>query len=472
MTVSASSQAAPVDPGTSDPEFLPPRPHPSQSVNRMILKAAGSVALAAIVVKVIATAKEILVAARFGRSDAMDAFLIAYLLPGLLVNLFSESMNQALIPTLIRVREQEGRAKAQELMSSSMLGTCVIMLVGASLMALTARIFFPLLLPHFSAAKVQTTTMLFYGLLPVIFLAGIASNCAAVVNTLERFVAPALAPASVPIAIIVAVWLWSRQLGIQSLVYGNLAGGVTQAALMVWMLRAQGFCFRLRWYGSSEALREVGSQYGLVLISGLVASGGLLVDQGMAASLSPGSVATLAYANRFVSVIVTLMAGAVATAITPYFSQLVARREWKRCQHKVNTWVAITAAISIPIAASLILGSHSLIRLAFQHGSFAAEDTTSVARVQTMYALQLPFYVVSRVFYRYLSAIRKSSVILVCGVLNLLLDVVLNIVCMHWYGVAGIALATSLWTIATFLFLGFWTYWFLHQSRIPEREAL
>jgi putative peptidoglycan lipid II flippase len=70
----------------------------------------------------------------------------------------------------------------------------------------------------------------------------------------------------------------------------------------------------------------------------------------------------------------------------------------------------------------------------------------------------LPFYVVSRVYYRYLVAIRKTSLILYCGIINLVLDVILNVVLMRRYGVAGIALATSLWTVAAFLFLCYWAY--------------
>ena len=83
------------------------------SVNRRIFRAAAIVTFVGVLVKVVATAKEFVVAGIFGRSDAMDAFLIAFLVPGLLVNLFSESMNQALIPTLVRVREKEGHANAQ-----------------------------------------------------------------------------------------------------------------------------------------------------------------------------------------------------------------------------------------------------------------------------------------------------------------------------------------------------------------------
>jgi Na+-driven multidrug efflux pump len=74
-----------------------------------------------------------------------------------------------------------------------------------------------------------------------------------------------------------------------------------------------------------------------------------------------------------------------------------------------------------------------------------------------MYAIQIPFVVVSRVFYRFIIAMRRSDLALYCGILNLVLDIGLNLVLMRWLGVAGIALATSLWAISTFIFLGYWT---------------
>src|SRR5271166_5118741 len=97
------------------------------SVNRRIFRAAASVTAVGILVKLVATAKEIAVAGVYGRSDAMDAFLAAALVPGLLINLISESMNQALVPTLIRVREREEHERAQELLSSSMLLMCLLL---------------------------------------------------------------------------------------------------------------------------------------------------------------------------------------------------------------------------------------------------------------------------------------------------------------------------------------------------------
>lgn len=432
------------------------RPFRGASVNRRIFHAAAFVTAAGVLVKLIATAKEVAVAGVYGRSDAMDAFLAASLVPGLLINLISESMNQALVPTLIRVREQQGAERAQQLLSSSMLWVCGMLSAASLLMAATAHAFFPLIASHFPAEKLQLSIRIFYGLLPVVLITGIAGNCSAVLNTFDRFALPALTSALIPMAILGGALGWGQRLGVWALVWATLAGSLLQAVVLAGMMEANGYKFRLHWHGMNEAAREVAHQYGPVLLSGVAASGGLLVDQSMAAVLRAGSVSALVYGNRFVNVVVALLAGAVSTALTPHFSRMIAQRDWRACRHTMRTWVRITAFVSIPIAVLLIAGSRIVVRIAFQHGAFGPRDTAVVASVTAMYAIQIPFIVVSRVFYRFIVAMRRTDLALYCGMLNLILDIVLNLILMRWLGIAGIALATSLWTMSTFFFLWYW----------------
>jgi putative peptidoglycan lipid II flippase len=366
-------------------------------------------------------------------------------------------MSQALVPTLVRVREQEGRERAQQLLSNSMLWMCLLLAGVSAAMVLLARGFFPLIASHFAAAKLDLAVRLFRGLLPVVLITGIATNCTAVLNTFDRFALPALATMATPLAIVFGSLFFSARFDIWAMVYATLAGALVHAAVVVGMMDACGYRFRLQWYGMTESTREVGRQYGPVLLSGVVASGGLLVDQSMAAMLPAGSVSALVYAARFVSVVLTLLAGAVSTAVTPYFSRMIAHRDWDGCRNTLRTWIRLTWLISAPIAALLIAGSHLLIRITLQHGAFGPHDTAVVSPVLAMYALQIPFFVSSRVFYRFLVAMRRTDLILYCGILNLGLDVVLNLILMRWFGVAGIALATSLWTMSTFFFLWYWT---------------
>jgi putative peptidoglycan lipid II flippase len=427
------------------------------SVNRRIFRAAASVTAAGILVKLMATIKEFAVAGVYGRSDAMDAFLAAALIPNLLINLISESMNQALVPTLVRVREQEGRERAQQLLSSAMLWVCVLLVGSTLLMGLAARGFFPLIASHFPPAKLTLAIHIFYALLPLVLITGIASNCTAVLNTFDRYALPALAPVAIPAITMLGALLWTSRLGIWAMVYATLAGALVHAMIVAGMMETQGYRLRLFWHGSTQATREVAHQYGPVLLSGVVASSGLLVDQSMAAMLPAGSVSALVYANRFVGVVLTLLGGAISSAVVPYFSRMVAHRDWTGCRHTLRTWLRITLLVSAPIAVLLMGGAQLLIRVTFQHGAFGPRDTATVAPVLAMYAIQIPFFVSSRVFYRFLVAMRRTDLIFYCGLLNLVLDIILNLILMHWFGVAGIALATSLWTVSTFLFLWYWS---------------
>jgi len=365
-------------------------------------------------------------------------------------------MNQALIPTLVRVRIREGQERARQLLSSSMLTLCGLLVLASLAMGAAAGAIFPLIASGFAPAKLDLSVRLFYGLLPVVLLTGIASNCTAVVNTLDRFARPALAQLAMPVSIAAGALLFHARWGIWALVYATVFGAVVQAAIVAFMMQARGYSFRPAWCASSDAAREVGRQYVPVLLSSVVASGGLLVDQAMAAMLPAGSVSALAFGGRFTSVVVTLMAGTIASAITPYLSGMIARSDWRACRRTLRTWSLGLAAISIPIAGLLIAGAQPLVRITMQHGAFGQADTAVVKSVLIMYAIQIPFYVVSRVYYRLIIAMRRTDLVFYCGILNLALDIALNLVLMRWFGVAGIALATSLWCVGTFLFLWYW----------------
>src|SRR5690349_15068763 len=104
------------------------------SMAARIMRKGALVGGATVAVKLAAMAKEASVAAYFGRGDAVDALLIAYLIPGFLVVLFAASLNAALIPTVIRVRDTRGGVQANQLFCRAVLTTqCGLLVVCAVL---------------------------------------------------------------------------------------------------------------------------------------------------------------------------------------------------------------------------------------------------------------------------------------------------------------------------------------------------
>jgi putative peptidoglycan lipid II flippase len=421
------------------------------TVNRRIFHAAATVGVIGVGVKLVATLKELAIANYFGRGDSVDAFLLALMIPAFVVALICGSLNAALIPTYIDVREREGPLEAQALLSGSILWSQFFVLAIAAILALSAPYLFRAIAPGFPPAKLALATWLFYALLPTVILSGISVNCAAVLNASRCFWLPALTPMLNP-AFMIAFLLGSRTLGIWACPLGLDIGSLCECVVLIAALWQRGIHIAPRWRQANPALRQVRAQYIPLLFGAVLTCGVTIVDQTMAARLQPGSVAGLAYGNRIVNVVVGLIALSLSAAIIPFFSEMVTRQQWTQCRHTLFTYTRLIACMTIPLCLVLVLFSHPLVRLLFQRGAFTPADTSVVARVQAMYALQIPFYAVGLLYIRLLTALKRNDLVMVSSLLNLVLDVVLNVVCIHFFGLPGIALSTSLFYVGSLIF--------------------
>jgi putative peptidoglycan lipid II flippase len=423
---------------------LQPQAPASLTTARKIFNATASVAACSAIAALVSTAKELAVARWFGRGDALDAFLIAFLLPSFLVNLVAGSFNAAMIPTFVEVQEREGKEAAQRLFSGVMV-VSLGLLVGVSiLVGMLAPYFLPLLGSGFNPAKLMLTRRLLYALLPFIALSGLAVAWTAVLNAGEHFGLPALSAVLTPLSIIVFLLLLGRAWGIYTLAVGTVTGVALQAAVLGWMLRERDVRLEPRWYGWDPSLRKVIGQYAPMLAGALLMGSTELVNQSMAAMLPSGSVAALNYARRIVSLFIVVGATPLGTAALPYFSQMVASRDWISCRRTLKTYASSIALVTVPITLGLVVFSQPLIRIVFQRGAFTAADTTVVGHVQAFLSLQIPFYILGQLGVRLISALKRNSVLMVIAGVNLTLNVIFNLILMRYAGVAGIALSTSL----------------------------
>ena len=178
-----------------------------------------------------------------------------------------------------------------------------------------------------------------------------------------------------------------------------------------------------------------------------------VVDQFMAAMLGSGNVSALSYGSKVPAGLLAIGATALGTATLPYFSRMVADNDWQGCRHSLKRYSALMLSVSIPLTVVLIAFSKPLVRLLFQRGAFTSLDTGVVSQVQACYSLQIPCYVLCMLFVRFISSVRRNDLLMYGAVANLVVDVVMNLILMRVWGVAGIALSTSIVTIISFFFL-------------------
>lgn len=412
------------------------------SANRRIFGAALIVGGGTAAVSLASVVRELLLAASFGTGDALDAFLIAFSLPTFVVNVLAGTFASALVPTLVHVREHEGREAADRLFAGAVaLGLGFLVAAAAALALLLPRLV-PFVASGFAPAKLAQTERLGYLLLPIVVVGGLAQMWGSVLNASERFALAALAPAAVPLAAVAALLL-APDRGIGPVVAGTLVGAALQLGLQGWGLAKQGIGLGPRWTGRTPALRRVVGQYLSMVAAMSLLSSTLLVDQAVAATLAPGSVASFVFGTKLVSLVVGLGAGALGTAVLPYFSRMTAAADWSQIRRTLAFYRRLTLLATVPLAALLVLLSEPLVALAFERGAFTATDTALVARVQALYALQIPFYVLVVLHVRLLSAVGANGLVGRSAAVGFLVNAGLDLLLARWFGVAGIAVATS-----------------------------
>lgn len=414
-----------------------------RSANRRIFAATVTVGGFTLLVKFAAMVKELFVARAFGTGDALDAYLIAFVLPAFAINVIARALNLAFMPTYIQVFEGDGAEAAQRLFSAILAWGTSLLLVCTGLLVVLGPGVLPLLGSGFSPEKLELTRSLFFLMLPILMLGGLAQLCSAVLNAGERFALASVVPVATPVLAVVLLVTVGDRWGIYALAAATLAGFGVELGLLTGGLRKRGLSLRPSFGGTDGALRQVRNQFLPMVASALLMSSTTLVDQAMAAMLEPGSVSALNYGNKVVALVVGISAMALGTAVLPHFSRMAAARDWVAVGHTLRSYVRLIVISAVPLTLAIIACSEVIVRLLFERGAFLASDTTLVASVQTMYALQVPFYILSILGVRLISSQNQNHVLAVLAAINLVLNVVGNYVLSYYLGVAGIALSTS-----------------------------
>lgn len=442
------------------------------SVSREILSAAVSVGSMTAVVHVATAAKDIIVAYQFGTTDALDAFLIAILLPSIAISIMAGSFASAFIPTYIDLQHREGHEAAERLYKSLMTSTLIVLTGLASILALIAPIVVPFLAAGFTPEKLSLARSLLFILLPVLVLKGLTTVWTAVLNARERFFIAAGIPIFTQAMTVAFLIFGGHQWGIYALVAGTVGGAAVETIVFVWLLRRLRIPITPHWSGWSPAILDVTRQYGIVIAGAFLMSSIMLVNQAMAAMLGPGSVAVLSYGGKVVSFITGVGAMGLGTAVLPHFSKLVTASDWSELRRTLLTYIKWILFISVPLTLAIMVLSEPVARGIFQRGTFTTADTESVGRVQMFLAFQMPFYFISILVVRLISSLKCNSILMGGAVINFLLNVILNYIFMQWFQVAGIALATSIVTIASCCYLIVMLMYILKKTQANRNAQL
>ena len=393
--------------------------------------------------KLASAGKEMAVAWRYGVSETVDAYQLAttmvFWLPGTLVSV----LLIVLVPMFVRLRQSDHEDRSyflQELHGAAVVVGAII----AGLSLLLGPLVLPPLADKLSAESRQIAWSLTRGMAPLAVLSLMLGVYAARLMARERQINTLLE--GVPAAsIVLFILLWPPGTAAAPLLWGNVLGIAIQT-VWSWRLagRADGATAVPRFSLRSRHWPELYAATGVMVVGQFVMSFTTPLDQYTAAQLGNGAIATLGYANRVITLLISIGAIAIARAILPVMSDLWAAGQTERARDISLKWAALMLAAGALVAMIAWALAPWGIRLLFERGAFMSQDTLVVANVFRWGVIQVPFYYAGLVLVQLLATQGKYGTIAAFAASNLIIKLALNPVLSARMGIGGIALATAL----------------------------
>lgn len=387
--------------------------------------------------------RDVVIAAVYGASAELDAYLVAQGLMNLVLAVIAGAMAKSATPQLAREAANEtGRCPGHPSFDVALTVTIGVLGVGSVVMALFARPVTWVLAPGFSAEQAALTASLTRWILIATVLIAATNLLAAFGHAHGRFRWAALEGIPFNLTMIVAAVVFGPRYGAYALVAGFVLGSALRSLLQLVPIRALGA--RLR---PSLQVREPGFRQMLTMVPALIASSAVgnvnsLVDRAVASTVSEGAVTALAFGWRFVHLAETLF---IAALLVPLYPAIAAVTD-DAMQRRRLIWQGVSTALvlTVPLAVGLVVAAPELTATVFGHGAFDRAGVAATATATAWYAPALAALGVRAVLIRASQAVGDARGPLWVSVAAMILNVVGDLTLGLWFGVAGLAAATSI----------------------------
>lgn len=371
-----------------------------------LYKAFATVGGLTLLSRVFGFVRDILIAASLGTGWVADAFVVAFRFPNLFRRLFGEgAFNSAFVPIFAKKYEGEGKEAARTFAEEAMAGLLFVLVILTIIAELAMPFLMFALAPGFDAEpeKFDLAVLLTRITMPYLLCMSLVALMSGALNSVGRFAESSsvsiVLNVVMAVATIIALWLGYKA-GAEAGIIQALAvfvAGILQLVLLMWGMKRAGLSLSLRWPKWTPDLSRLW-QLGIPgIISGGVTQLNIAIGT-MIATMQPGAVSQLYYADRLYELPLAIVGIAVGVVLLPDVARQLRAGNVDGVMDSQNRSLEFAMLLTIPAALALAIIPNEIVRVLFERGAFSAADTEATATVLAVFALGLPAFVLIKVF--------------------------------------------------------------------------
>ncbi len=422
--------------------------------------------------------RDIFLAFFLGAGIASDIFLIASKLPNLFRRITAEgAMTSSFLPIYTKLLHQDKSENAQKFSAIICFFLIIFLIILVILLEIFMPFFIKIIAPGIINYEIFFNDIVMLSRFTIIFLPliSITAFFGAMLNASGRFFYYAFTPIIFNLGIIISCFYINEALKIKSLplAIAMPISGCIQLCFIYYFVKKFDLVTKVFFKKSNlkqnnfrkfkNNISDTLKRFFPAILSGGVFQINILVDTILATFVGFGAVSFLYYSDRIIQLPLGIIGVSLGTVLLSSISHPNVINNNKKISDQLIIAIKISLYFAIPSMVTLIFFSEFIISSLFERGSFEKSSSESVALALTMYSLGLPFVIIIKCFQSVFIATGKMKKILYISIFQLIINFTLSIILMKYLLHGGIALATSISTIISFII---YLFYILKQKKL------
>lgn len=396
-----------------------------------------------IVSKIFGLLREISLSYVYGTSAVADAFLVSFFIPSILINGITLGIATGFIPIYSRIKSLKDR-EAADYFTNNLLNAVFIIffiltiftfyfleeIMNIVAIGLEGEIFD---LAVFFGRMVSTS----------IFIAAVGGVFRGYLQIYGHFSITVINAALMNIVIILSIII-SGSRSIKILGIGTAIGLSLQYLIFLFPIKKLGFKYKPVLDFKNESLKEVQKLSIPVLIGVLVNEVNIIVDKAIASTLQVGAISALNYSSGIQEFVVGVVILSIITVVYPLMSEFSGKKQYQQLKDLYNRTVYMNLFLVIPATIGLMVFSKEITALLFYRGAFDEMSLAITQKSLFFYALGVTGISLNTIGQRIFYSLKKIKEPLIISIFSVALNILLNICFAKYFGLIGLALATSI----------------------------
>lgn len=384
------------------------------------------------------------IATNFGTTAATDTYNASFLIPDMLFNLFiAGALTAAFLPVFTEHLVKD-KNQAREIANT--------MLTGASLLisglAVIAFIFMPYLIPKIyttATPEMQENIINMTRLmLPSAILFAVSNTLGNILMSYKHFFAYSISPVLYNFGIIAGVVLLQDHIGIYSAAVGVLIGALFHCIVRIIDTFMTEYRYKPQLKVTHPAFKKILKLMIPKSISLIAWQINLYIYAVVGMKIMHGTLSAFNFARNIQSFAVSLFGIAFATAVFPYLTTAVSRKEKDSYTHYIQKTIQRILFFTIPAAIGVMLLAGPLVELILSGGMFDDESIRLTSIILMFFAISIPFESLSHILSRAFYALQNTVTPMLINVSSMTIIALITIFVAPKYGIEWFSIGFSI----------------------------